>query len=293
MSARVLFVIGGVFLGAFLVVLGLRFSLNATGGVSTGAPTATPTGYAIVIPPISSVLSGDLLTGAAPTEDTSEPPPSPTPRTLIQADWPPKMPEGGSDTVSIFLIQTLEEVYVAQAERDGQTAVPATLVPRGTPNVSYRDTYGPDYKLVAASATLSATNFTIVPVSEQRVIPYPLEEARVGWAWNVSPQRQGKQALTAQVRFRWESQSGGPPKEQTVWQYTLDVQVGPPDSLGAITIDDGPGAQSQSTSSDPGREQVGFWADALSLVTGLGALGAFAGGAIRWGRERSRALLRG
>src|SRR5688500_1193727 len=294
MSARVLFIIGGLFLGAFLVVLLARALLGTGGGLATPTPTPTATGFAIIVPPISSVLSGPLSTRepiVIPTVTGNPRIITPTPKVLIQADWPPEMAEGSSDTVVVQLIQTREEIFVAHVVRDGQTAVPATLVPRGTPNASYKEAYGSDYKLVAASANLTSANIDILPVGEAN-LGYPLDEARLAWQWNISPRKQGKQVMTAEVRFRWESASG-PAREHAVWQYTLDILVGPPQGSQAITIDDSPAARTQNLKSDPGKEQVGFWADALSLVTGLGAVFAFAGGAIRWGVERSKGLWRG
>jgi hypothetical protein len=287
MSARVLFIIGGLFLGAFLIVLLARALLGPGGGVTSHTPTPTPTGFAIIVPPISSVMSGDIDEEPVTTEPGPNAPP-PKVRTVLQANWPPEIAEGNSDTVVIWLIQTSEQIYIAQVERDGQTAVPATLVPRGTPDVAYRDAYGSDYKLVSASATLTSANIDILPVGEMN-FAYPLDETRIGWQWNIAPRRQGKQAMTAEVRFRWESRSGAPPKEHAVWQYTLDTLVGPPQSAQGITIENAPSAQPQN----PQNEQVGFWADALSLVTGLGAVFAFAGGALRWGVERSKGLWKG
>jgi hypothetical protein len=300
MSARVLFIVGGMLLGAFLVVLSARAVLGlGGGGPATPTPTPTATGFAIIVPPISSILSGPLSTRepiAVETETTPAPTPTGLPtataKVLIQADWPPEIAEGNSDTVAVQLIQTREEIFVAHVVRDGQTAVPATLVPRGTPEVPYTQSYGPDYKLVAASATLASANIDIVPVGEA-VQAYSLDEARLAWYWNISPRKQGKQVMIAEVRFRWESDSGEPPKEHAVWQYTLDTLVGPPQGSQAISIGGSPGAQPQSAQSDPAREQVGFWADALSLVTGLGAVVAFSAGAVRWGVDRSKGLWKG
>lgn len=301
MSARLFFVVGGLFLGAFLAILGARAVLPGSGGGSpTPAATPTATGFAIIVPPISSLLSGPILpdpiAGGTAVVGATRPPPTsaptqvatatPAPTVLIEANWPPSMAEGNSDTVVIWLIQTREKFYVAEIERAGQTAVPATLVPRGTPDVPYAQAYGPDYKLVSASAVLAATNIDIVPVGDTR-LEYPLDEARIGWVWNISPRKQGKQVMTAEVRFRWES-GVGEPKELSVWQYTLDMLVTPPETVQAITVN-GPSASQSGT----GTEQVGFWADALQVVTGLGAIMAFAGGAMRWGLGRVKEVTRG
>jgi hypothetical protein len=210
---------------------------------------------------------------------------------LIQADWPPRIPEGSSDTVVLSLIQTREQFFIARVEREGQTAVPATLVPRGTPDVPYTRSYGPGYKLVSASASLTAPNIDIVPLGETTQT-YPLDEAKIGWVWSISPRTQGKQVMVAEVRFRWESDTGEPPREFSVWQYTLDTFVDPPMHARPMDVTlatDTPSPQAAGDTGDP----VGFWADALQVVTGLGAVIAFAGGALRWGLSRTKGLWKG
>jgi hypothetical protein len=118
---------------------------------------------------------------------------------LIEAEWPKTMDLNNTGTVRIALVRASSGVYQPAIEIMGNTALIDNIAPVGTPQVSLRDAFGPNYH-VFATANLVNSAFDIVLVSRQ---PQPFDQDRLDWVWNISPKRRGEHILAASVSILW------------------------------------------------------------------------------------------